>query len=77
MDEKLIRKIVRQVSEQLEKEIVDGALIEQMAKRYNQSPHSVKDPALYQFIFAKEFSEKLITEVLVKLLCDSQLKPEV
>lgn len=76
MDEKVVRRIIRQVSDQLTKEILDGSFYEQLLKKYAHPKISVKDSTLFIALFAKDFAEKLVSEVLVKLLCYSPINPE-
>ena len=76
MNEKVIRQTVQQVSEQLSKEFMDGSFIEKIRKQYEFENFTVKDPTVLTFLFAKTFSENLVTEVLIQLLCDSPTTPE-
>lgn len=69
MDEKFVRQTVRQVSNQLAKEINDGSFIKEIREQYAFELFNAKDPTTLAFAFTKTFSEKLVTEVLVQLLC--------
>ena len=79
MDEKFVRQTVRQVSDQLSKEFTDGSFVEKIREQYELETFNAKDPTTLTFLFAKNFSEKLVTEVLVRLLCHTPApsKPEV